>query len=40
MIRQGSGTHFDPAMVGAFLVIEREFKEIAERYVDVHETAA
>jgi hypothetical protein len=28
------------AMVGAFLELEPEFKEIAERYVDVHETAA
>ena len=40
MIRQGSGTHFDPAMVEAFLQIQDEFKEIADRYVDVHETAA
>ena len=40
MIRQGRGTHFDPAMVDAFLEIAAEFKEIADRYVDSHETAA
>ena len=40
MIRQGRGTHFDPAMVDAFLEIADEFKEIAGRYVDSHETAA
>jgi putative two-component system response regulator len=40
MIRQGRGTHFDPAMVDAFREIAAEFKEIAERYVDGHETAA
>ena len=40
MIRQGSGNHFDPEMVEAFLQIEDEFREIAERYIDSHETAA
>jgi putative two-component system response regulator len=40
MIRQGSGSHFDPEMVDAFLEIQDEFKEIADRYVDIHETAA
>ena len=39
MIRQGSGSHFDPSMVDAFLEIQGEFKEIADRYVDIHEAA-
>ena len=39
MIRQGSGTHFDPAMVEAFLGIQDEFREIAVRYVDIQEAA-
>ena len=39
MIRQGSGTHFDPSMVDAFLEIQGEFREIAHRYVDNREAA-
>ena len=38
MIRQGRGTHFDPAMVDAFLEIAAEFKEIAQRYPTEHGT--
>ena len=33
-IRGGSGTHFDPDVVDAFLAVEAEFREIAERYAD------
>ena len=40
MIRQGSGIHFDPEMVEASVAITHDFKEIAERYIDSHETAA
>lgn len=32
VIRKGSGTHFDPALVRAFLRIEAEFAAIAERW--------
>jgi putative two-component system response regulator len=32
MIREGSGTHFDPELVDAFLVIEDEFAAIAKRF--------
>jgi adenylate cyclase len=34
MILQGRGTHFDPAVVDAFLLAEEEFKTIAETYRD------
>jgi response regulator RpfG family c-di-GMP phosphodiesterase len=33
-IRDGRGTHFDPDVVDAFLSIEDEFAQIAERYSD------
>ena len=31
IIKDGAGTHFDPAVVAAFLEIESEFRDIAER---------
>jgi putative two-component system response regulator len=34
IIQQGGGTHFDPDMVEAFLVIADEFKAIAQRFSD------
>jgi len=34
MITQGSGTHFDPDIVAAFLNLESEFYRIAEQYAD------
>ena len=34
IIRQGSGSHFDPDMVEAFLALESEFRTIAQRYAD------
>ncbi|MFB9240646.1 two-component system response regulator [Massilia antarctica] len=34
IIRVGRGQHFDPDMVDAFMVLEGEFRVIAERYVD------
>lgn len=33
-IAQGSGTHFDPEVVDAFLAIQDEFRQIAEQYQD------
>ncbi|MET1080190.1 MAG: two-component system response regulator [Pseudomonas sp.] len=38
IIREGCGTHFDPAVVEAFLGLEEEFKDIARRYADTDET--
>lgn len=38
IIREGSGTHFDPAVVGAFFALEDTFKEIAKRYADDDES--
>ncbi|MCQ8128099.1 HD domain-containing phosphohydrolase [Methylomonas rivi] len=35
IILEGSGTHFDPGIVAAFLAIEDEFQQIAEQYADV-----
>jgi putative two-component system response regulator len=35
IIREGSGTHFDPGVVEAFLVCLDQFSEIAVRYADV-----
>jgi putative two-component system response regulator len=37
IIREGRGQHFDPAIVDAFLEIEQEFHDIAERYADSEE---
>lgn len=37
IIEQGRGTHFDPDMVDAFLVIQQQFHEIAVRYADTTE---
>jgi len=34
IIAQGSGTHFDPDVVGAFLDLAFEFRAIADRYAD------
>jgi len=34
MIAQGRGTHFDPDLVDAFLDIQDDFRNIAERYRD------
>lgn len=35
IIVEGSGTHFDPAIVAAFLAEEEKFKDTASRYADV-----
>nr|WP_269808704.1 hypothetical protein [Enterovibrio nigricans] len=40
IILEGNGTHFDPAVVEAFLVCEKEFTEIADRYRDKASHAA
>ncbi|SCK26575.1 two-component system response regulator [Vogesella sp. LIG4] len=37
IIRQGSGKHFDPDMVDAFLAIHTSFHQIAERFADNEE---
>ena len=34
IIREGSGSHFDPDIVEAFLSLEAEFQAIAKRYAD------
>jgi putative two-component system response regulator len=34
IIREGSGSHFDPDIVDAFIQIHEEFREIAKRYAD------
>ena len=34
IIQEGSGSHFDPDMVEAFLAIQDEFRSIAARYAD------
>lgn len=34
IIREGSGSHFDPAIVAAFNALEDEFTDIASRYSD------
>ena len=34
IIQEGSGSHFDPDMVEAFLAIQHEFRSIAARYAD------
>ncbi len=38
IIVEGSGKHFDPEVVDAFLSNEKEFLHIRERYVDVEKT--
>lgn len=35
IIREGSGTHFDPEVVAAFMALECEFKAIASAYIDL-----
>jgi putative two-component system response regulator len=37
IITEGSGKHFDPDVVAAFLMIEGQFRSIAERFVDTDE---
>lgn len=37
IIREGRGSHFDPDMVDAFLLIQEEFKQIATNYSDSDE---
>jgi putative two-component system response regulator len=34
ILRAGSGTHFDPAIVDAFFRIEAEVLDISRRYAD------
>lgn len=34
IIRDGSGSHFDPAIVDAYLACRERFAEIAARYPD------
>ena len=34
IIREGRGTHFDPAVVDAFVALQQTFREIAARYAD------
>jgi putative two-component system response regulator len=34
IIQEGSGNHFDPAIVEAFLDISDRFREIAQKYSD------
>ncbi len=36
IIREGSGTHFDPDVVAAFLEVASEVREIAKEFADVH----
>jgi putative two-component system response regulator len=40
IIADGKGTHFDPDIVEAFLVLQDEFKTIAARYADSDEDIA
>lgn len=37
IIREASGTHFDPDMVEAFLVLANQFNKIAQKYADSEE---
>lgn len=37
IIREGAGNHFDPDVVAAFLRIEKDFRDIAERFADTEE---
>jgi putative two-component system response regulator len=37
IITEGRGKHFDPDVVDAFLHIQKEFRAIAERFVDTEE---
>ncbi len=37
IIVEGSGKHFDPEVVDAFVKNEKEFLRIRERYVDVEQ---
>jgi putative two-component system response regulator len=37
IIREGKGTHFDPVMVDAFLVLQEEFRKVALQFADYEE---
>ncbi len=37
IITEGRGTHFDPDMVDAFLVLEETFRQIAIEFADFEE---
>lgn len=37
MIQEGSGSHFDPEVVRAFLAIEETFRQISQRFADAKE---
>jgi putative two-component system response regulator len=37
IIVDGRGTHFDPDVIDAFVAIDREFREIADRFADSDE---
>jgi len=37
IIREGRGQHFDPDMVEAFMAVDAEFNDIAERFGDGEE---
>jgi putative two-component system response regulator len=34
IIKDGAGRHFDPDVAAAFIGLEKEFEQIAERYAD------
>ena len=34
IILQGRGTHFDPAVIDAFIALEQDFIDIAKRFSD------
>ena len=39
IILQGRGTHFDPAVIDAFVALEQDFIDIAHRYSDTEANA-
>ena len=36
IVRQGSGSHFDPDIVAAFLAIQESFRQVAQQFTDDH----
>jgi putative two-component system response regulator len=36
IVRQGSGSHFDPDIVAAFLAIQESFRQVAQQFADDH----
>ncbi|MBV8250384.1 MAG: two-component system response regulator [Comamonas sp.] len=36
IVRQGSGSHFDPDIVAAFLTIQKSFRQVAQQFTDDH----